>query len=333
MVRLAILSRNKNLHSIRRLLQEAKRARVECDVIDPLECQIVVDGKDTRIQVGNRVLPQYDAVLPRIGASITEYGIAVVKQFEILGTYVLNSSHAIADSRDKMRCLQILSAQGVSVPTTVLMRSPRGLSSAVDSVHGMPVILKTLQGTQGVGVMMVHTPISLGSVIETMWNLNQDTLIQEFISDGAGRDIRAFVIGGKVVAAMLRQAPEGEFRSNIHRGGIGKLMRLPKAYEAAALQSSAAFGLEIAGVDIMESRSSPQVLEVNSSPGFEGLEAATGLNIANLIIKQMIKGARKAQIRREKKRASLLAKIRRAKSQKKNPSKKRRVAKNKRRKS
>ena len=296
---IAILSRNKNLHSIRRLLQEAKKARIHCDVIDPLDCEIVIDGRDSQLQIGGRQLPHYDAVLPRIGASVTDYGLSVVKQFEVLGVKVVNGSRAIAESRDKMRCLQVLAQAKLEVPRSALTRTQRGLRTAVDTCRGMPVVLKVLQGTQGVGVMIVHTPISLGSVVETLWGLEQDVIIQQFIAEGAGRDYRAFIVGNKVVAAMMRTAPEGEFRSNIHRGGEGTLVQLPKNYERAAIRAARVLGLEIAGVDLIESADGPLILEVNSSPGFEGIEKATGLNVARLMMNQ-IKAVAKTRKRRRK---------------------------------
>lgn len=292
-MRFAILSRNKNLHSVRRLLQEARPLGVEFDVVNPLDCHLMVEGGKNRILVGTRDLPHYDAVLPRIGASITDYGLAVVKQFETLDTFLVNSSAAIADSRDKMRCLQILSGAGLKVPVSVLTRSPRGIRSAVASVGGLPVVLKVLQGTQGVGVMLVNSPISLGSVMDTLRGLGQDVIIQQFIAEGAGRDYRAFVIGNKVVAAMKRTAPEGEFRSNIHRGGSGSLVTLPKDFSTAAIRAAKKLGLRVAGVDLMDSNSGPLIIEVNSSPGFEGIERATGLNIASQIVRYMMKAAKR----------------------------------------
>lgn len=296
-MRIAILSRNKNLHSIQRLLQEAKKARVQCDIINPLECQVVVDGVRVRVLVAGDPVPEYDAVLPRIGASITTYGLAVVKQFELMGMKPVNSCEAIGTSRDKMTCLQILAGAGLQVPATVLSRSHRGLRAAVEAVGGMPVVLKLLEGTQGVGVMLVHTPVSLTSVLDTLHALDQDVIVQRFIAEGAGRDYRAFVIGKKVVAAMMRTAPEGEFRSNIHRGGEGRLIKLPKAYERAAIRAATTLGLEIAGVDLMESNHGPLIIEVNSSPGFEGIERATGLNIAAMMIRHIRRfaGGRKAR--------------------------------------
>jgi ribosomal protein S6--L-glutamate ligase len=284
---IAILSRNKKLHSIRRLLQEAKKARIHCDIVDPLECEILIDGSESKIQVNGRDLPAYDAILPRIGASVTDYGLAVVKQFEILGAKLVNGSQAIAESRDKMRCLQVLTGARLQVPRSALTRTHRGLRSAVETCRGMPVVLKVLQGTQGVGVMLVHTPISLGSVVETLHGLEQDVIIQQFIAEGAGRDYRAFVVGDRVVAAMMRTAPEGEFRSNIHRGGEGTLVKLPKDFERAAIRAAKVLGLQIAGVDLMESTDGPLILEVNSSPGFEGIEKATGMNVARLMMRQI----------------------------------------------
>jgi ribosomal protein S6--L-glutamate ligase len=296
---IAILSRNKNLHSIRRLLKECRARRVQCDIINPLDCQLIVDNKESRIMVGNRLLPAYDAVLPRIGASITDYGLAVVQQFEAMGIYTVNGCRSIAQSRDKMTCLQILAGAGLKVPRTVLTRSRRSLESAVGAVNGLPTILKVLQGTQGVGVMLMHTPISLGSVFDTLRGLDQDLIIQQFIAEAAGRDFRAFVVGDKVVAAMMRTAPEGEFRSNIHRGGEGRLVKLKPGVERAAVRAARVLGLEVAGVDLMESDHGPLVIEVNSSPGFEGIEKATGLNIAGMIV-QHIKRQRRSRPKRRK---------------------------------
>jgi ribosomal protein S6--L-glutamate ligase len=295
---IAILSRNKKLHSIRRLLAEAKKARIQCDVIDPLDCHLLIDGRNSSIRVGNAPLPFYDAVLPRIGASITHYGLAVVKQFESLGMLTINDSQAIAESRDKMRSLQVLTYAGLQVPASVLTRSTRGIRAAVEAVRGLPVVLKILQGTQGVGVMIVHTPISLGSVLDTLRGLGQDVIIQQFLAEGAGRDYRAFVIGDKVVAAMMRTAPANDFRSNIHRGGEGRLFQLPKEFERAAIRAAKVLRLEIAGVDLMESSVGPMVIEVNSSPGFEGIEKATGLNIAAKIVQHISKTAKKKKRRR-----------------------------------
>lgn len=300
-MRIAILSRNKSLHSVRRLLAEAKKARIHCEVINPLECQLVVDGKSSRILAPHPVqTEQIDAVLPRIGASITDYGLAVVRQLETLGVYTVNGSRAIAESRDKMRCLQILSQAGIQVPPTILTHSVRNLRAIVSAAGGLPIVLKVLQGTQGRGVMLVDSPISLISVMETLKALDEDVLVQQFIAKGAGRDYRAFVVGDKVVAAMMRTAAAGEFRANIHRGGEGQLVKLPKEFERVAIRSAQILGLQIAGVDLMEGDHGPVVLEVNSSPGFEGIEKATGLNIAAAIVRHIRKMALAQKQRRRK---------------------------------
>jgi ribosomal protein S6--L-glutamate ligase len=272
---------------MRRLLHEAKKARVQAEVVDPLDCQLLLQGRASAVLLGGTPLPHYDAVLPRIGASITDYGLAVVRQFEALGTRTVNSSKAIGESRNKMRALQMMTQAGLQVPVTALTRTQRNLRAIVEQLGGLPIVLKMLKGTQGVGVMLMHTPISLGTVLETLRGLEQDVLIQQFIAEGAGRDYRALVVGDKVIAAMMRRAPEGEFRSNIHRGGEGTLVKLPPAYEKAALKACKVLGLEVAGVDLMESNQGPTILEVNSSPGFEGIEKATGLNIARAIIQHI----------------------------------------------
>lgn len=297
-MRIAILSRNKTLHSVRRLRAEAKKAGLQCFVINPLECQLLVDQKRHDILVGAVTLPRFDVLLPRIGASITDYGLAVVKQFENQGTVVMNGSDSIASSRDKMRALQILSHAGIRVPRTVLTRSLRGLRAAAHRVGGTPVVMKVLEGTQGLGVMLLDSPIAMSSVFETLRGMEQDVLIQQFLAERAGRDYRVFVVGKKVVAAMMRVAPEGDFRTNIHRGGEGKLVKLSPAYERMALRAARVLGLDVAGVDIMESREGPVVIEVNSSPGFEGIEQATGLNIAGAVISYL----KKAGVQRSRKR-------------------------------
>lgn len=245
----------------------------------------MVDGNKHDILVGSVVLPRFDVILPRIGASITDYGLAVVKQFENQGVPVLNGSLAIAQSRDKMRSLQVLAKAGIRVPKTVLTRSTRGLKAAAARVGGTPVVMKVLEGTQGLGVMLLDSPIAMSSVFETLIGMEQDVIVQQFLSEKAGRDYRVFVVGKRVVAAMMRTAPEGDFRTNIHRGGEGHLVKLPKNYERMALRACRILGLEVAGVDVMESRRGPVIIEVNSSPGFEGIERATGLNIAGAVLR------------------------------------------------
>ncbi len=292
-MRIAILSRNPKLHSIRRLKYEASQLNMECQVIDPLACQLVIRGKESQVVVKNRPLPTFDAILPRIGASITDYGLCVVRHFEMQKVLIMNGSRAIAESRDKMRSLQVLTEAGLLVPASVLTRNTQSLRTAVEAVQGLPAVLKILRGTQGVGVMLVHSPISLGSVLDTLRTLDQDVIIQQFIVEGAGRDYRAFVIGDRVVAAMVRTAPQGEFRSNIHRGGTAQVVKLSKKFEQTAVRAAKILGLQIAGVDLMESHEGPMVIEVNSSPGFEGIEKATGINVAQAIVKHMKSAIRK----------------------------------------
>lgn len=301
-MRIAILSRNKKLHSIRRLLHEAHRLGVKCDVIDPLECQLVVEGRTRRIRVGHEDLPHYDAILPRIGASVTDYGLAVVKHFETMGSRIVNGSRAIAESRDKMRSLQVLSEARLRVPTTVLCRGSRALKPALETVGGTPVVLKVLRGTQGVGVMLLQSPVGVESVMDTLHTLEEDVIIQEYLKEGAGRDYRAFVVGGQLVAAMMRKAARGEFRSNIHRGGEGMPVKFPPSYKRAALRACQVLGLTVAGVDLMESPEGPTIIEVNSSPGVEGIEKATRRNIAQLIMKQVVAEARKSVRKHAKKK-------------------------------
>jgi ribosomal protein S6--L-glutamate ligase len=279
-------------------MEEASSKKVACDVISPLDCQLVIDGEKSHILHGSQILEPYDVVLPRIGTSITAYGLAVVKHFESLSRHVVNHSQAIAQSRDKLRCLQVLTDAGVKVPRTVLVRNSRNLNAALQAVGQPPVILKILQGTQGVGVMLAHTPVAIGSVIDTLRGLGQDVLVQQFLVKGAGKDYRAFVVGDEVVAAMERVAPEGEFRSNIHRGGEGRALSLPQEFQKAAVRAAQILGLQIAGVDLMwGDQGEPVVIEVNSSPGFQGIEKATGANIAGFVLDHLIKQAKKPKPR------------------------------------
>lgn len=291
-MRLAILSRNKKLYSIRRLKEEALSLGVDCVLYDPLQCQLILEGKKTSILYGREEITGVDVLLPRIGASITAYGLSVVRHFEMQKVEVVNGSDAIGESRNKFKSLQILAKAGLQVPSTVLAHTTPSLKKSVQAVRGFPVVLKILQGTQGVGVMLVHSPVSLGSVLDTLRALNQDVLIQEFLTEGAGHDYRVFIIDQKVVGAMQRTARSGEFRSNIHQGGKGNPIRLDQRYESLALRAARAFNLEIAGVDLMDGPHGPMVIEVNSSPGFEGLEKSTGKNIAREIMRYIKKKRR-----------------------------------------
>ena len=230
-----------------------------------------------------------DAVIPRIGASITFYGLAVVRQFEMMGVYCLNESQAIARSRDKLRCLQLLCRHDIGVPPTVFTRQAEHVPDCIERVCGPPVVVKLLQGTQGIGVVLAESERAAGSVIEAFHGLDQNILIQKFIKEAKGADIRAFVVGRRVIAAMKRQAVSGEFRSNLHRGGSATKFRLPPEYRKTALAAARVLGLRVAGVDLIESSEGPMVMEVNSSPGLEGIEKTTGVEAADAIIEHLEK--------------------------------------------
>lgn len=292
-MRLVILSRSRNLHSTHRLVEEATKKGLETIVLNPLRCQLFLEPGNPQVLVRNRPLEKINVVLPRIGTSITDYGLLVVRHFEAMGVRMINSADAILNSRNKFRCLQALAAKDIAFPRTSMVKSMSDIPGAGRSVGRFPLVMKLLQGAQGIGVMMAHDKASLESVMATMLaELDTDLLMQEFIRESKGSDIRALVVGGKVVAAMRRQAKRGEFRANIHRGGWGEALRLPKRYETLALRAAKAVGLEIAGVDILESDHGPKVLEVNSSPGFQELEKATGFNIAGMMIQLAMKRAR-----------------------------------------
>lgn len=285
-MRILLLSRKRTLYSTRRLVETARRMGHRAIVLDPLNCFLVCGGGKPTVyhRNGHRRLDEIDLVISRIGASITEYGLAVVRQFSIMGVPIVNNSVPIARSRDKLRSLQLLGQHGIDIPRTVMARSPSQIERAIEAVGGPPVVIKLIQGTQGVGVMLAETLPALEAILDTLWGLGQNILIQEFIAESKGRDIRALVVGGSVVAAMRRTARVGEFRSNIHRGGAGKAIHLTRECEAVALKATEVMGLQVAGVDLLESNSGPKVIEINSSPGFEGLEAATGKNIAMEIL-------------------------------------------------
>ena len=285
-MRLLILSRRATLYSTRRLLEAAASLGHEGVVVDPLECWLVCGRREPVVYYGasKRKVAGFDVVLPRIGSSITDYGLAVVNQFDMLGVPVVNMAYAIGRSRDKLRSLQFLSRHDIDIPRTVMARGPGHLKTALETVGGLPVVLKLVQGTQGIGVMLAETEEALESILHTLWHLGHNILIQEFIGESRGRDIRALVVGDRVVAAMKRTARVGDFRSNLHRGGSGSALRLPRAYERAALESVRIMGLHVAGVDMLESRSGPKVIEINSSPGFEGMESATGVDVARAMV-------------------------------------------------
>ncbi len=291
--RIAILSRNRKLYSTRRLVEAARDRGHAVRVLDTLHCAMALGPGSSHIRYRGEELSGVGVVIPRIGASITGYGLAVVNQLELMGVPVLARSTAIARSRDKLRALQLLARFGMDIPRTAMCRYRDEVPGAVEQVGGLPCIIKLLRGTQGVGVMIASTVGEVEGMLDTLWTLGQDILLQELIAESLGRDLRALVIGEHVVAAMRRTARTGEFRSNLHRGGEGVAVELPQPYREAAVKAARVIGLEVAGVDMLESHAGPKIMEVNSSPGFEGLEAATGLDIAGLYVERAVEFARR----------------------------------------
>ncbi|WP_191601202.1 30S ribosomal protein S6--L-glutamate ligase [Marinomonas algicola] len=283
-MKIAVLSRNENLYSTRRLKEAGEARGHQVDIIDTLHCYMDISKSRPTVRYHGEELPYYDAVIPRIGASITFYGTAVVRQFEMMGTFCVNESVAISRSRDKLRALQLLSRKDVGLPRTGFANKPDNIKDLIKNVGGAPVVIKLLEGTQGIGVVLADTDKAAESIIEAFMGLKANILVQEFIEEASGADIRCFVVGGKVVAAMKRQGAEGEFRSNLHRGGTAKLVRLSKEERATAVNAAKVMGLNICGVDILQSKNGPVVMEVNSSPGLEGIEVATGKDVGDLII-------------------------------------------------
>jgi len=291
-LKIGILSRDRQLYTTKRLLWTTKEMGHDPIFMDTLKLSLMV--RDTKFEVfyDQENLGQIDVMLGRIGASITDYGLAVIRHFELGGVPVVNSSSSIADSRDKFRSLQVLTKHGVRVPSTMLTRSPVMTIRAADMLGGMPVVLKMLQGTQGIGVMLAENPAAAESILETFWGLGHDIQIQSFIKESKGRDIRALVIDGQVVAAMKRESTTGEFRSNIHRGGEGKLHIMSPEFEETAIKTAEVLGLKVSGIDMLESTDGPVVIEANSSPGFEGLERATHKDVARMIMEFLVRFAR-----------------------------------------
>lgn len=293
-MKIAILSRNSNLYSTRRLVEAVKAAGHEAVVVDHSICDLIIEQEGPSIIFKGQSLTDIDAIIPRIGASVTFYGTAVVRQFELMGAFSANNSQAIVRSRDKLRSLQILSRAGLGMPKTAFTNfSKGGEKQIIEHVGGAPLIIKLLEGTQGLGVVLAETKKAGQSVIEAFHGLRARIIVQEFIKEAKGADIRAFVVNGKVVGAMKRQGAEGEFRSNLHRGGKATVIKLSRAERAAALGAAKALGLDVAGVDMLQSDRGPLILEVNSSPGLEGIEKATGVNVAGAIIKFIEEGVQK----------------------------------------
>jgi ribosomal protein S6--L-glutamate ligase len=283
-MRIVILSRQPSLYSTRALVEAGRRRGHDMRVMDTLQFDIRVSRRNPQLFYEGKPVEPVDAVIPRIGASITFYGLAVVRQFEMMGVYCVNESQAIARSRDKLRCLQILSRHDIGMPPTVFTRQPEHVPACIDRVDGPPVVVKLLQGTQGIGVILAETTAAATSVIEAFQGLDQNILIQKFIREAKGSDIRALVVGRRVVGAIRRTAVAGEFRSNLHRGGKAQKVRLPAEYRRTALAAARILGLRVAGVDLIESKEGPMVMEVNSSPGLEGIQTATGIDVADAII-------------------------------------------------
>ena len=286
---IGLLSRNPKLYSSRRLMEAAKERGHEVRAIDVLKCYMNITAHKPSIHFKGEILDDFDAVIPRIGASVTFYGTAVVRQFEMMGVYPLNESVAISRSRDKLRALQLLSRKGIGMPITGFANKPDDIQDLITMVGGAPLVIKLLEGTQGIGVVLAETKKAAESVIESFLGLKVSVLVQEYIGEAGGADIRCFVIGEKVVAAMKRQGAEGEFRSNIHRGGSASLIKITPEERSTAVRAAQTMGLNVCGVDILRSNHGPVVMEVNSSPGLEGIENATGKDIAGMIIEFMEK--------------------------------------------
>ena len=290
-MKIAILSRNAKLYSTLRLREAGRQREHEVHIIDYLRCYMDIASHKPKVIYQGSALEGYDAVIPRIGASYTFYGTAVVRQFEVMGVFCVNEATAISRSRDKLRSLQLLARRGIGLPVTAFAHSTKDVAGIIDAVGGPPLVVKLLEGTQGIGVVLAETRKAAESVIEAFRGLDAHILVQEFIKEAGGMDIRCFVIGGKVVAAMKRQGAEGEFRSNLHRGGTAARIKITPEERSTAVRAAKTMGLSVAGVDLLRSNHGPVVMEVNSSPGLEGIEAATGLDVAGKIIDHITRNA------------------------------------------
>ena len=283
-MKLAILSANPSLYSTNRLVEAAQKRGHDVDVINHNHCYVGMETNNNNVYLGDHELVDYDAIIPRIGASVTFYGSSIIRQFEVKHVYTTLSSLALVRSRDKLRATQVLAKNDIGIPKTVFAKQPRDVQNLIKTVGGPPLIVKLLEGTQGLGVVLAETKTAAKSVIEAFYGLNANILVQEFIKEAGGSDIRVIVVGGKVIAAYKRQGQEGEVRSNLHRGGEGVKVTLTSKEKKTAIAATKALGLNIAGVDMLRSERGPLVLEVNSSPGFEGVERVTGVDVADQII-------------------------------------------------
>ncbi|MEY6432568.1 30S ribosomal protein S6--L-glutamate ligase [Thioalkalicoccus limnaeus] len=290
-MKIAILSRDSSLYSTRRLVEAARARGHEARVIDVLRCYMNITSHKPSIHYKGEELTDFDAVIPRIGASVTFYGTAVLRQFEMMGVYPLNESVAISRARDKLRSLQLLSRRGIGLPVTGFAHAPDDVEDLIKMVGGAPLVIKLLEGTQGIGVVLAETGKAAESVIEAFMGLRANILVQEYIKEAGGADVRCFVIGDKVVASMKRQAKEGEFRSNLHRGGTAASVRITPEERSTAVRAARIMGLNVAGVDILRANHGCVVMEVNSSPGLQGIEATTGKDIAGMMIEFIEKNA------------------------------------------
>jgi ribosomal protein S6--L-glutamate ligase len=294
-MKLILLARNPSLYSHRRIVEAARANGHTIDVINTLRVHMNITSNRPTLRYGGKMLPNYEAVIPRIGASITHYGLAVLRQFEMQGVFPLNESVAIGRSRDKLRALQLLAREGIGLPVTAFAHGPRGAGDVIKEVGGTPCVIKLLEGTQGVGVILAETIASATSIIEAFSAANLNILVQEYIKEAAGTDVRALVVGGKVVAAMKRTGKIGDFRSNLHRGGKAKATKLTDAEIRTALRSAEILGLNVCGVDMLRASRGPVVVEINSSPGIEGIETATGINVAGAMIEFLEEHAQQGQ--------------------------------------
>ena len=296
-MKIAVLSRGSKLYSTRRLLEAGRERGHEMKLVDTLRCYMNMATAKPSIRYRGEPLDNYDAVIPRIGASITFYGTAVVRQFEMMGVYAVNESVAIARSRDKLRSMQLLARRDIGLPVTGFAHTTDDIPDLIKMVGGAPLVVKLLEGTQGVGVVLCETRTAAESVIEAFFGIDVDIMVQEYIAEAGGADVRCFVIGDRVVAAMRRQAPPGEFRSNLHRGGSAETTRISPAERRTAVAAARAMGLNVAGVDLIRSNHGPLVLEVNSSPGIEGIEEASHVDVAALVIEFIERHARPGRTR------------------------------------
>lgn len=288
-MKLAVLSREPSNYSSQRLVEAAEKRGHEIRIVDTLRCYMSIVAHRPSIHYMGEPLEDMDAIIPRIGSSITFYGTAVVRQFEMMGTHTLNSSLSISRSRDKLRSMQMLARKGIGLPITGFAHSPDEVPDLIQMVGGAPLVVKLLEGTQGIGVVLCETRQAAESVIEAFLGLDTNILVQEYIKEAGGADIRCFVIGDKVVAAIKRQAAPGEFRSNLHRGGSAAVVKITPEERKTAVRAAKIMGLQVAGVDILRSNHGPVVMEVNSSPGLEGIEMATGKDVAGMVIDHLIK--------------------------------------------